>query len=124
MRPVRRILIPLLMLSAFACSKREESPASPQPGGNAARGRQLIEQLSCTACHVIPGVEGPRGRLGPSLEGIATRTHIGEKLENTPETMARWIQNPQAFDPANTMPSLGINDADARDIAEYLFTLK
>ena len=114
----------LLLLCAFACKREHHSPAKAQPLGNPARGRLLIEHFSCTACHVIPGIEGPRGMIGPSLQSIGTRTHIGGKVENTPATMARWIQNPQAFDPGNPMPALGINDADARDIAEYLFTLK
>jgi cytochrome c len=100
-----------------ACKQREVS-------GDPDRGRQLVEQYSCPACHVIPGVEGPRGMIGPPLDHIATRPRIAEKIENTPATMAKWIQNPQSFDPANTMPALGINDADARDITAYLFTLK
>jgi len=121
---MKRLLIGLLVVGWMACKGPKEAPVKPQPHGDAARGRQLIEQFTCTACHIIPGVEGPRGMIGPSLENIGSRAHIGGKLENTPETMAKWIQNPQAFDPGNTMPPLGINDADARDITEFLFTLK
>lgn len=121
-----KVLVLAMIILAVAC-KRQEAPQPPPPSaapGDAARGRLLIDQFSCSACHVIPGIQGARGMIGPSLEHIGSQTTIAAKHENTPATMAKWIQNPQSFDPANTMPALGINDADARDIAAYLFTLK
>ena len=45
-------------------------------------------------------------------------------LQNTPDNMIRWIQNPQGVDDKTAMPNLGVTDADARDIASYLYTLK
>ncbi len=110
-----------LVLLAAAC-KQPEAPAAVR--GDPSRGKVLVEQLTCPACHVIPGIEGARGMIGPSLEHIGTRPTIADKHENTPATLAKWIQNPQSFDPAYTMPALGINDTDARDITAYLFTLK
>jgi cytochrome c1 len=38
--------------------------------------------------------------------------------------MIRWIQNPQAVDQKTAMPNLGVTDAEARDVAAYLYTLR
>lgn len=105
------------ILLLAACSREPHS-------GDVARGKQLIDQYGCNACHVIPGITGPRGMVGPSLDHIATRATLARKFPNNPETMARWLQNPQAMDPQNAMPNLNIAPADSRDITAYLFTLK
>ena len=118
-----RFVIAATLVLLAAC-KKPEPPAPAAPPADPVRGKLLIEQFNCTACHVIPGVEGSRGMIGPALDHVASKPTIAEKHQNNPQTMAKWIQNPQSFDPANTMPALGINDADARDIAAYLFTLK
>lgn len=111
----------LLLLLATAC--RNESAGAG--GGDVARGRQLVEtQYLCGACHSIPGIQGPKGKVGPPLEGIARRQLIGGKVPNNPENMIRWLQNPQVFDPGNAMPNLGMDARDARDVAAFLFTLE
>ena len=112
----RWIITVVILLSA--CTKREESI------GDVDRGKRLIEQYGCQACHVVPGVKGPKGVVGPPLDKIAVRTFIAGKVQNTPQNMTQWLQNPQAFDPGNAMPNLGVTPVDARDITAYLFTLK
>lgn len=111
---MKRLML-LVTLVVAACRQQE---------GNPDRGKQMIAQYGCQVCHSIPGVAGPRGAIGPTLEHIASRSTIGGKVPNTPENMAKWLQNPQAFDPANTMPNLGISPADAKDLSAFLFTLK
>lgn len=93
-------------------------------GGDPERGRQLIGTYGCGSCHVIPGVPGARGRVGPPLEGMAQRVFIAGQLTNVPENMVRWIENPQAVEPGTAMPDLGVSSGEARDIAAYLYTLK
>jgi cytochrome c len=114
---LKRLLLVALLLAAC---KRE--PAVPP--GDPARGKAAIDKYGCTTCHVIPGIPGPRGAAGPSLDHIASRPLLAGKFRNDPATMTRWLQNPQAMDPANSMPALGITPQDARDIAAYLYTLK
>ena len=111
---MKRLSIVVIVLFA-ACQKQE---------GNPDRGKQLIAQYGCQACHAIPGVPGPRGAIGPRLEHVASRPTIGNKVPNTVENMTKWLQNPQAFDPANTMPNLGVTPEDARDLSAFLSTLK
>ena len=114
-----------LTLFLFSCAKSEPKAAQPAPIGDVARGQELITQYGCGSCHTIPGIQGPKGVIGPPLAQIATRPYIGGgKVQNTPEHMILWLQNPQAFDPANTMPNLGVTEKDAHDLAAFLFTLK
>jgi cytochrome c2 len=115
------------LLLFASCTGKKYEHAETQAitgGGNPDRGQLLITQYGCTACHSIPGIEGPKGAIGPPLDRMALRTFIAGKVQNTPQNMITWLQNPQAFDPANAMPNLGVKPEDARDIAAYLFTLK
>lgn len=73
---------------------------------------------------MIPGLKGPKGKIGPSLEHVATRPIIASRLQNTPETMTRYLLNPQAANPDNAMPNMDLTSSDARDITTYLYTLK
>lgn len=90
------------------------------------QGVRQIVQRGCGSCHVIPNIPGAAGTVGPSLQGVADRRQIagGVVPNNTVEDMARWIQNPQALKPGTAMPNLGLSEADARAVAEYLYTLK
>lgn len=78
----------------------------------------------CASCHVIPGVAGARGMVGPSLEGIASRVYLGGQLPNTPENMMLWVREPQKVSPGTAMPDLGVTEEDGRDMVAYLYTLK
>jgi cytochrome c2 len=91
--------------------------------GDPGRGAKLIVQYSCSACHTVPGIRRARGRVGPPLDFFAERTYIGGDLPNTPDTLVRWIMDAPGLIPATAMPRLGVSEADARDIAAYLYTL-
>lgn len=114
----------LLLLLAAACKRYENAQIAEQTGGDAAHGKQLVQQYGCTSCHDIPSVPGPRGMVGPPLTHIASRQFIGGKLPNTPENLMQWLQNPQAVDPQNAMPNLGLTSDQSRDITAFLYTLK
>jgi cytochrome c oxidase assembly factor CtaG len=93
-------------------------------GGDVERGRQTIETMGCGACHVVPGVPGAAGQVGPPLDGIAKRAIIGGVLPNTPANMVAWIEDPPSLAPRTAMPNLGIAPHAARDIVAYLYTLR
>jgi cytochrome c1 len=99
-------------------------PAWAVPGGNASRGSQRITEFGCAACHTIPGVKNANGNVGPPLTRIGDRTYIAGMLRNTPANLVRWIREPQAVVPGNAMPDMKISEADARDIAAYLYTIR
>jgi cytochrome c len=121
----RAVLAVLLLASVTGCNTRErQKNQASAGGGNADRGPQLIQKYGCDACHAIPGVKGMQGMVGPALQHIASHPIIAGKFPNNPETMIRWIQNPQSLDPQSSMPNMNVTPADARDITAFLFTLK
>lgn len=95
-----------------------------ETAGNAERGRGVLEQFECGACHRIPGVRGPQGQVGPSLEHFAQRAYVAGRFENSPDVVARWVLDPPAMKPATAMPDLGLTEAEARDVAAYLHSLE
>jgi len=115
--------VALFAVLASACT-RHEAERHIVDGGNAERGRGLIRAYGCGSCHTIPGIRGAIAYVGPNLDGIASRSYIAGVLPNDPENMVRWLKNPPAVDSKTAMPFLGINERDARDMAEYLYRLK
>jgi cytochrome c2 len=109
-----------LLLSMSGCAK---APSVPVAGGDAQRGASAIARYGCTGCHAIPGVPGPDSNVGPPLDGIARRSYVGGVLANTPDNMVRWLRDPAGADPGTAMPDVGVTEADAKDIAAYLYTL-
>lgn len=93
-------------------------------GGDPDLGPGLAIRYGCAGCHEIPGVRGPRGRVGPPLRHIAGRVYIGGVLINRPENLVRWIVNPRAVSPKTAMPVTGISGTEARHVAAYLLTLR
>jgi cytochrome c2 len=107
-----RRLIPLFVLIPFAAQAAD--PYAPAKG---------IMAAQCSSCHVIPGVPGAFGDIGPSLKGIAKRPLIAGKLPNNPANMAHWLMHPQQVSPGTAMPELGLTPDQAGKIAAYLGTL-
>ena len=104
--------------------RRLKEEAARMTGGNPDQGPHLIRKYGCSACHLIPGIEGARGMVGPPLNGIASRTYLGGQLPNTPQNLLRWIQDPQSIERGTAMPNVGVSDREARHIAAYLYTLR
>ena len=103
-----------------------EQAAAPHwnTGGDPHHGAIIITRESCGACHVIPAIQQADGEVGPPLAHFAERTVIAGVLPNTPANLERWLQHPQAVTPGNAMPDSGLDTAQARDVAAYLYTLK
>ena len=123
--PDRRVLFSLVFLLLSSCgSGARQQIAAVTTGGNAGKGSAAIARYGCGSCHVIPGVSGAVGLAGPPLTGIANRIYIAGVMQNTPENMMRWIQDPKGVDEKTVMPNLGVTPGDAADIAGYLYTLR
>lgn len=120
----RRRLAGLLLASialGLAGCQDEQTPAM---SAGVKHGIALIEQNGCGTCHMIPGVKGADGLVGPPLAMIGRRIYIAGVRRNTPENMIAWLQDPQAVVPGNVMPNMGLSRRDAIDIAAYLDTLR
>lgn len=83
----------------------------------------------CARCH---SVRTPRHGSGPHLAGVVER-RAGEiagynfsaafsALAHTwtPESLVRFLSDPDEFAPGNRMPDTGVSQAQARLIADYL----
>jgi cytochrome c1 len=110
----------LILLTASAMG----AEAGDVPGGDPERGAATIHRYGCGACHKIPGIPGAIGIVGPPLAKMAERGYVGGILANTPENLIRWLLDPPRVDPTTAMPNMGLSEAEARDIAAYLYTLK
>jgi cytochrome c1 len=124
-----RVFVKLLAACAFfalsSCQQAElERKAEAMTGGSPRRGVEAINRYGCATCHTIPGVPGATALVGPNLQQVASRMYVAGVLPNTPDNMVRWIQHPREVDPLTAMPNLNVTDAEARDIASYLYTLK
>ena len=116
----------LLVVVGCAPSQSQTAPPPKDAPPGAQEGQQLIAQKGCGGCHVVPGVAGATGNVGPSLAGVATRTSIagGAVPNNGPADLQRWILDPPAVKPGTQMPKLGLTEQEAQQIVAYLETLK
>jgi mono/diheme cytochrome c family protein len=100
-----------------------DEATDPSGVGDPRRGKLALQQYACAACHVIPGVIAPAGRVGPVLTGMSERSIVAGLQANTPENMIEWIRHPDKVSPGTAMPDMGVTEQDARDMAAYLGTL-
>lgn len=119
--PLLAACLGLAALSACTNVRRE---AAQLTGGDPEHGVEVIGRYGCTACHTIPGIRGANAAVGPPLTRIASRMYLAGQIQNTPANMVRWIQHPREVERGTAMPEMGVTDADARDIAAYLYTLR
>ncbi|QBE67532.1 c-type cytochrome [Pseudoduganella lutea] len=99
-------------------------PVRRVAGGDVERGKALLTQFQCGACHSIPGVEAARSTAGPPLDTFGRQSYVAGRLPNQHEPLVRWIVDPPAIKPGTLMPNLGVSPEDARHMAAYLYTLQ
>lgn len=124
---VRRVVLVAAVLVVGACTGDRGASDATGPGvaagvavGDADRGRDHFVQYGCGACHQFHEVPTATGRVGPNLEGIADQRIIGGVLANTPEFLAAWIRDPQAYSQDSGMPNVGVTREHSLDIAAFL----
>jgi cytochrome c len=103
-------------------SSQAEAVARAMTGGEPRRAPQLIIRYGCSGCHTIPGVPGADGRVAPPLAELRQRVYLGGVLPNSAENLTGWIVNPRRYSPNTAMPASGISQAEARDVAAYLYS--
>jgi cytochrome c len=124
MRAVVGIALVTLVVGCAAGCSDDQQRAATMTGGDPSRGRLAIRRHGCGTCHEIPGVGGATSHVGPSLAEIGAHLYLAGHLPNTATNMIEWIRYPQRVVPGNVMPDMGITEADARDIAAFLYTLQ
>ncbi|HTR99908.1 MAG TPA: cytochrome c, partial [Bacteroidota bacterium] len=92
------------------------------PGGNAAKGKEVVESVGCLACHTIGDQTHVREARGTSYDIAPELTRVGSKVR--PDWIYDWVRNPRHYNPTTKMPNLRLTDAEARDVTAYLVTMK
>ena len=87
------------------------------------RGLAVMERVGCAACHAVPGIDWPHGLAGPSLEGFGASPMIGGRFPNQPDVLTAWLIDAPSLSPETGMPPMPLSEAEARDVAAYLYTL-
>jgi cytochrome c2 len=123
-RRTAAIAAALAAIAALAGCGEATPPAHLRiEGADAARGESLIYAYGCGLCHAIDGIRGADGTVGPPLDDYAERNLVAGILPNAPPALIAWLMDPPAIAPDTGMPDMGITQAEARDIAAYLYTL-
>jgi cytochrome c2 len=113
-----------LMLALVGSTALAQESIPPMAPGSPAHGAALIAERGCGACHMIPGIEGVNGLVGPPLTLMGKRIFVAGLLRNTPQNLAAWVLEPQRFVPGDAMPSTGLTPSEALDVAAYLETIR
>jgi cytochrome c551/c552 len=106
---------------SYVFSKSKPLSYDPVPeGGDATRGKGLVETLGCLGCHIIDesNLESVAffRKKGPSLVGVGSKVN--------PQFLYNWLKNPKHYWPETQMPDLRLTDREASDIAAFLMTSK
>jgi cytochrome c len=113
-----------LAVQRWQTRKAADAAAHELTGGDAQLGKAVFSRHGCGACHAIQGLDGADGEVGPALDKIAVRGFLAGSEPNDPQHMIAWVQHPQALEPGVGMPEMGLTDAEARNVAAYLYTLR
>jgi cytochrome c oxidase subunit II len=107
--------------AAQRATGKDSRAAGAAPDPAYAAGEKLFQAKGCVGCHSLNAVNAPKGMIGPNLANVGARSYIGAgSFKNTDETLARWIQNPQAMKKGVLMPNLGVTPEEAKSLVAFL----
>lgn len=101
--------------------QKNEKVARALTGGDPGRGEALIRRYGCGGCHTISAAIGADGKVAPPLDQLRKRVYIGGVTQNSPNNLIHWIVSPRSLSPRTAMPATGVSEAEARDIAAFLY---
>ena len=117
---LRVVVHPKPEFDAWAAAQR--SPAADEPSAHL--GRQVFESVACVSCHTVRGTRA-NGLFGPDLTHLMSRTTIGSGvIDNTPEHLRAWIDDPNHLKPGVLMPAMALSREDLDQVVAYLATLR
>ena len=113
-------------LAAMALSLVTAAVAQAPLVGDAARGKSLFDDR-CTKCHKDSTMGPPYTGLFGKRAGTVKGFEYSEALQKAgidwgPETLEKWLANPDAFVPGNLMGLRVRNPRDRADLIAYLKT--
>ena len=120
-----KLPFPLALTLAAAVVGCGRLSPTPPPNSQASRALKAsvpihMIQYGCPTCHVIPGVPGAVGKVGPDLDDLGQRSYLAGVIPNTPANLQQWIMHPQHFRPGTAMPEMNVSAQDAAEFAAWL----
>ena len=101
---------------------QQQAPARNDAGVQA--GRELFSSLACINCHAVRGTTA-NGVFGPDLTHLMSRRTIGAGvIQNTPENIRSWIDDPASLKPGALMPAMKLSREDLDKVTAYLLALR
>jgi cytochrome c oxidase subunit 2 len=96
----------------------------PPASSQTQHGQVVFLSHACIMCHTIRGTTAG-SRVGPDLTHIGSRQYIGAgTLDNNPQNLASWIDDPQKIKPGVRMPPNPMSEQDRNDLVAYLESLR
>jgi len=93
------------------CAKCHMDVADIDHTDHIAAGQKLFENLGCSGCHLVEGLED-LPKVGPYLR------RIGAKVD--PSWLERWVTNPHEFRPSTKMPNFLLTPEQGTAVAAYI----
>jgi cytochrome c2 len=96
--------------------------------GDAERGRTVVAEKGCLACHELTGASrsdmamaAPRVSPDALARGMTQAPDLRLARERfRPDAIVRWIRDPASLRPGTDMPSLRLTEEEARDAAAFI----
>src|ERR1039458_2502786 len=117
------------LLSSFLLSKKDDDFLAnvrlPESDAQSvARGKKLVADYGCTACHRVNGVNPPES-FAPDLSRIGSKPlfqvgFIRGMPETLPDYIAGKIHDTRAFGPALKMPTFSLSDVQVESLTTAL----
>ncbi|MBY0518324.1 MAG: c-type cytochrome [Bacteriovoracaceae bacterium] len=108
------------MVTYLSEKAKPYAPFTNYKGGNADKGKELIETVGCVGCHMVEGIDEKWNAVGERKGTYLTGT--GSKVNA--DWLVSWLKKPSHYQPDTVMPSFRLTDQEANDIASYLMNLK
>jgi mono/diheme cytochrome c family protein len=119
----------IALLSSFLLSKKDDDllanvHLSAPDEASIARGKKLVRDYGCAACHRINGVTPPES-FAPDLSRIGSKPlfqvgFLRGMPETLPDYIAGKIHDPRAFGPALKMPTFTLTDMQVEALTTAL----
>jgi cytochrome c5 len=109
-----------------------EKPGAPDlapiAGADMGKGRHLLDTKGCGSCHAFTGVAKVEASPPPSMDPkeydrarkLAPDLRVTRE-RMTPAKLVAWLRDPKAVKSDSAMPKIALTDAEAKDLAGYLW---
>lgn len=84
-----------VLFCATGCSRQD--PVTHAGSGFPDSVQSKMIAYGCPTCHVIPGVPGAIGKVGPWLDSLSQRSYLAGRLANTSSNLEIWLSTRKAL---------------------------